>query len=185
MYLAQSHTLHTYTGNVFGSMLLYCRVAEKCKTCFFSHHFIFLSFTKLLNVLKMIDVRSTEQIMAWELCFSVEVALSQVNPAYWPESSFVVSPWALKQDPIPPSSATSPLAAQIRFRRWPQPTGWISCCDYSFPFSSSFFSLAFSVPFGESFRSCSPDPSLVAFSYRQPQQKTRNCRCYSSSSSSE
>lgn len=34
------------------------------------------------NVLKMVDVGSTEQIIAWELCTSVEAALSQMNPAY-------------------------------------------------------------------------------------------------------
>lgn len=109
-----------------------------------------------------------------------------MNSAYLaPQLSLCYPPQAQEQSPIPPSVVPSPSAAQIRFKRWPQPAGWINPCGSPSPLSSGFSTLNFSVPFGEPFRSYSSDPFLVVFSCRQPQQQNKNCRCYSSSSSPE
>lgn len=143
----------------------------------FSHCFILLSFTNGWCWWHRVD-------HSLGTLTSIEAALSQMNSAYLASGNFVLSPQAQEKGSIPPSSVPSPSAAQIKFRRWPQPAGWINPWDSSL-FSSGSFSLTFSVPFGESFTSCSPDPFLVVFSCRQPQQTPRNCRCFSSSSVAE
>lgn len=177
IYLARSHTLHTHTGNTFSSTLFYCRVAEKCKT---------LCFQPLLHLpfiykWLMLVAESRSQLGHSDFCRSCSVPDELSLPG--PQLSLCYPPQAQEQSPIPPSVVPSPSAAQIRFKRWPQPAGWINPCGSPSPLSSGFSTLNFSVPFGESFRSCSSDPFLVVFSCRQPQQQNNDCRCYSSSSS--